>query len=194
MRILVVDDNPIHRASAETTLSGHEVVIISDYVSAEKTINIEHFDAVLIDLLMPVGSLAWTTKAKKALSQFLNQEMPIGWALALLAALRGTKYVAIVSDDGHHDHPASSTLDYLCYEYGHEDRRFNVNGTRLLLFNGMSKHPLKCTDCDGTEHRVPTPDLCQTCSGRGSVFINGKNWGQALEHLLDNTEWWKRDG
>lgn len=192
MRILVVDDNPIHRASIETTLTGHEVVILSDYYIAQKTISSDHFDVVLVDLLMPVSSRGLT---KKALShQCMGQEMPIGWGLALQAALRGTKYVAIVSDDGHCSHPASVVLDYLCYYYGYEDRRFTVNGTRLLLFNGMSTYPLKCTDCDGTEHRVLTPDRCQTCSGRGSVFINGKNWGQALEHLLDNTEWLKRDG
>ncbi len=193
MRILVIDDNPIHRASAETTLVGHEIVVLADYVSAEKTIDKEHFDAVLVDLLMPVSPLAWTTKAKKALSQFSNQEMPIGWALAFLAALRGAKYVAIVSDDGHHDHPASTTLDYLSCASAREDRRFTINGARLLLFNGMSSYPLKCPDCDGTEHPAPTPDRCQTCRGRGSIPKNGKNWGRVLERLLDDTEWWKRD-
>jgi len=92
------------------------------------------FDAVLTDLLMPAGRKAQGPKGE----QFVGKEMPVGFALALMAVVHGARFVGVVTDTNHHDHPAAAMLDPLTV-YGWHDlkesgARFTVNGARLGLF------------------------------------------------------------
>lgn len=108
MKILVFDDNVIHRASARITLASHELTVVGSYDEAQKVLlNDGPFDVVLTDLMV--------FPSKQQLGQpgkFINQEMPLGSMIALLAIYRGVKNIAIVTDTNHHDHPASAALDF----------------------------------------------------------------------------------
>lgn len=157
MRILIIDDKWENLDAAKQTLVGHEVTICSDYDGALEHLRESfadksgkpcsgweddakkqpYWDAVLCDLLMPAGKDAQGTRGLK----FVGQEMPVGWSLALVAAKRGAKYVAVASDLDHHSHPASAMLDRL---YGF----LKVDGACVLFTNNV-----KLVDIVGTKKR-----------------------------------------
>lgn len=163
MRILVIDDNPLHQESARQTLGDHDLTVASTYDEAHRLIYGETdctgerqkppeqiFDVVLSDLLMPASGMAIGEEGKK----YIGQEMPVGFALSLMAALSGAKYVAVVTDTDHHDHPASAMLDtFNSYHDSCISPRFVINGARVGYYH------------------APTP------SGQG------KEWGKILAHL-----------
>ena len=100
MKILVIDDNPRHQASARQTLTGHDVIIATTYDEAQARLykysrNADFpclkFDAVLTDLLMPASKMTMGPEGLK----YVGQEVPAGFALSLLAVLNGAKYVAV---------------------------------------------------------------------------------------------------
>ena len=64
-----------------------------------------YWDVVLSDLLMPAGRNAQGGPGL----QYVGQEMPVGWSLAIQAAISGAKYVAVATDMNHHHHPASAS-------------------------------------------------------------------------------------
>lgn len=147
MKILVIDDTQTHLAAARQTLTEHDITTCSDYDEALKYLEekfvdksgnpcsgweddaekMPYWDAVLCDLLMPAGRDAQGTRGLK----FVGQEMPVGWSLALVAAKRGAKYVAVASDLDHHSHPASAMLDRL---YGF----LTIDGACVLFTNNVS--------------------------------------------------------
>lgn len=124
------------------------------------------FDVVLCDLLMPAGERMMGPKGEK----YIGQEMPVGFALSLMAALQGAKYVAVVTATNHHDHPAGAMIDpfksKIPQEYapGHRDSvaglppRFTINGARVGYYEADMSTPI------------------------GECY--GKNWGEVLAHLL----------
>lgn len=137
MKILVIDDTQKHLDSAVKTLEGHDVTLCSSYDEAlklleEKAVDtrLPYWDAVLCDLLMPAGKDAMGAKG----DQYIGQEMPVGWSLALVAARRGARYVGVLSDTNHHDHPASAMLDRLDDEHW-EPHIFNIDGASVLMTN-----------------------------------------------------------
>lgn len=67
------------------------------------------FDVVLTDMMMPASR---RNLCKEARSKYLEQEMPLGLVVALLALRNGIKNVAIVSDMNHHTHPVAAAFDY----------------------------------------------------------------------------------
>lgn len=158
------------------------------------------FDAVLLDLLMPASKMTMGPEGMK----FVGQEMPTGFALALKAVLAGAKFVAVVTDTNHHDHPASAMLDSISSrpEYGNPPR-FVINGVKVGYYQGPwtfvdgTIHP----DCNGTGSKEicycvernggkPKPD-CDTCKGAGKYCFScsstgkrsGKDWGKVLANL-----------
>lgn len=93
------------------------------------------YDAVLCDLLMPAGK----DRQGPIGDKFVGKEIPVGFSLALLAALRGAKYVAVVSATNHHEHPASAMLDRLSGSGGYWDDEeskplFTINGATVGFF------------------------------------------------------------
>lgn len=57
MRILVIEDNPIHQESARETLLGHETTIVGTVDDAWRLLSERPFpyEAVLTDMLLPVS-------------------------------------------------------------------------------------------------------------------------------------------
>jgi CheY-like chemotaxis protein len=155
MKILVIDDKKVNRVSAQQTIAGHDLTIVGNYDEAVRQLDSQEWDVVLTDLLMPAGRDAQGGVGL----QYVGQEMPVGFALALLAALRGAKYVAVVTATNHHNHPASAMLDRLGSSYWRDGMRpnFVINGARAMFV-----------------HHTPVQ-----VEGLGE----GKDWGKVLAAL-----------
>jgi CheY-like chemotaxis protein len=137
MKILVIDDSPIHQAAAKKQLGEHhDLTVVGSYDEGQALLGYEKwdrhsdkhdFEVVLVDLLMPPSrqmqsdSRAW-------------EEMPVGIFLAILAAKNGAKYVAVLTDSNHHSHPASACIDAL-NKKEYRPSHFVVEGAQVLLSN-----------------------------------------------------------
>lgn len=106
MRILVIDDIGMHRDSARRDLAGHNLTVVDGYQSAMETLKQERFDVVLTDLHLPMSSQMMGDKFRP------DELVPYGLLLRDEAALRGAKYVAVVTDLSHHDDPFSAAFDH----------------------------------------------------------------------------------
>ncbi len=229
LRILVVDDSPLHQKSALLTLNKHKVTTVGDQESAYRQLHNswkdeeelarqlkkrhlpstfreaihsgsakkeewqkqhqeimkEHYqwDVVLSDLLMPAGKILQGANG----IPYVGQEMPIGWALALYAALQGARLIAVVTDIDHHDHPASALLDLM------KNRIFMVEQAHALFTNNIRLVEIPgtettCTECDGSgKHSFIAERQCSNCDGKKTELLRGKDWGDILKRLLEHT-------
>ncbi len=189
MKVLVIDDTKRHLDAALQTLVGHDVTVCSSHEEADRLLELQYdkkkestlfdqykaegidfyvsiaraklesrlpyWDAVLCDLLMPAGKMSQNSKGM----EFVGQEMSIGWSLAILAAMNGAKFVAVLTDTNHHDHPASALLDKL------SGRRFNIAGAKALMSNWGGY----VVRIEGIEQR-------------------SKDWGSLLKHLTETED------
>lgn len=192
MKILVIDDTQTNLDAAKQTLAGHELTLAATYDEAYKLLEKPKgdaqppFDAVLCDLLMPAGREMQGTKGNK----YVGQEMPVGWALALMAVLQGAKYTAVVTNLDHHQHPAAAMLDRLGCDGLYDDRKkdfvkIRANGVPIGFVNYapmIGVDGTSCTECGGTGKRQDG-DICYSCRG-GKV--KGKDWGRVLHVLLEH--------
>ena len=95
----------------------------------EQARNRPDFDAVLVDMMMPMDS---DTLAPGVFNY--KEQVAYGFVLALRACQVGAKYVAMVTDTNHHKAPLSAALDKLgsAYYSGHEPL-FEINGAKALF-------------------------------------------------------------
>lgn len=212
MKILVIDDSANHQKSAQqglgtlhdlTVVGGHDEALklletkcdrakyetlrdqykeqgVKDYYQrADAESRLPYWDAVLCDLLMPAGRNAQGGDGLK----YVGQEMPIGWSLAITAALRGAKYVAVVTDMNHHHHPASAMLDSM------NRTIFVLHGAKALFTNyvgmvGIEGTKGACAKCSGSG-KDSTYEECYRCNGTGTAYAqHGKDWADILAKLL----------
>ncbi|HRY31052.1 MAG TPA: hypothetical protein P5328_01545 [Candidatus Paceibacterota bacterium] len=124
--ILVFDDSAIHRRAARDQLSENfNVVTVQTYDQAEALIQQGRFKIVLMDLFVLASDKAQGPKGQR----FVGQEMPITPFLMLLALKNGAEKIGLLTDAGHHDHPASACID----AFGSQP--FNIGGARVVLSN-----------------------------------------------------------
>ena len=166
MRILVIEDKQIHQDSARETLTDHDLMIAQSYDDAVDELNRPSFnyEAVLTDMNMPMSKGTLSREAYKP-----DEQVPYGFVLALLAAHRGAKYVAMVTDTNHHKGAMSNALDKLSptyYKYEEEwsnfDRvkLFTINGAKCIFVHApFVKDIIKNAPCDCRD------GLCQGCHG-----------------------------
>jgi CheY-like chemotaxis protein len=109
LRILVIDDTPKNIASAKKTLAGHHVTTVTGYEAAMKILTKQRFDVVLTDLHLPMSSKTMGDKFR------LGELVPYGMLLILEASRWGTRFVAVVTDLGHHDDPFSAAFDHYAH-------------------------------------------------------------------------------
>lgn len=130
MKILVIDDSPIHQNAARKQLAAeHDLTVVGSYDEAQALVAEPHrFEVVLCDLLMPASG------QMQAGFDLAGKEMPVGIFLALLACKNGAKHVGLLTDSDHHSHPASACLDAF-NEAESRPTAFAVAGSRLLLSN-----------------------------------------------------------
>ena len=196
MKVLVIDDSTNHQQSARQVLSAeHDLTVVGSYDEAAKLINrpynwekdpdFKYWDAVLCDLLMPAGRNAQGPNGMK----YVGVEMPVGWSLAIQAAIEGAKYVAVVTDMNHHDHPASAMLDSL------NRKIFTINGAKVLMTNyvnlvGITGTEGACPECGGTRKRKSDDGYSYDCYCKdGTGFSqSGKDWARTLRHLVNGKE------
>lgn len=199
MKILVIDDSPIHQQAARQTLMGHALTIAKSYEEGFMLLApIERggmyvvsgmkggvYDAVLSDLLMPASG-----RMMESPSKFEGKEQPLGWALILRAVLNGATRAAIVSDAHHHAHPAAYALETIDNAIDGPTRKpqFTINGAKVgfyyhsptCLVQGVPGCRWECAR--GKNQRGET---CELCHGTG--LATGKDWGTVLEWLLEAT-------
>ena len=94
------------------------------------------FEVVLCDLMMPPSQEEIKEELRGGL---FGKEMPVGIFLALAAAARGAKYVGLLTDSSHHDHPASACLDAFHPVDGEsKPKPFTLNGAKVILSNNRN--------------------------------------------------------
>ncbi|MFA6445722.1 MAG: hypothetical protein WCW14_00525 [Candidatus Paceibacterota bacterium] len=124
--VLVFDDSVIHTKAAHKQLSAsYNVVTVSSYDRAEAAIEKGGFKIVLLDLLVPASGNQQGEKGK----EFVGKEMPITPFLLLLAMKNGVKKIGLLTDAGHHDHPASACID----AFGNDP--WSVGDIKIVLSN-----------------------------------------------------------
>lgn len=128
MRILLVDDSQKHRRAGVRQLEtlGHEVLALSGYGDARHRAETEHFDAALIDLLMPAEP---TTLGPDARKEFIGREIAIGFPLAIELARLGIPKIAVATDTSHHAHPMSAAVDWF------ERHTLTINGATVRIMH-----------------------------------------------------------
>lgn len=134
------------------------------------------FEAVLSDLLMPAGREQQGLTGAK----YIGQEMPVGFALALMAVLQGARYVAVVTNMNHHDHPAAAMLDRLtsgsfCDDDQHP-AKITVNEVPVDFVNDAPMVGIEgttCSDCSGSGKQ--TERACWLCRGSGKNERDGSD-------------------
>lgn len=211
MKILVIDDSANHQKSAQQVLGTlHDLTVVGSHDEALELLEtkldeakyktlcaqykeqgvkdyyrraadesrLPYWDAVLCDLLMPAGRNAQGGDGLK----YVGQEMPVGWSLAITAALRGAKYVAVVTDMNHHHHPASAMLDSM------NRAVFVLHGAKALFTNyvdmvGIEGTQGTCAKCSGSGKDGTYG--CYRCNGTGTAYAqHGKDWADILAKLL----------
>lgn len=134
------------------------------------------FDVVLSDLLVPAS------KQEQGSSALVGKKMPVGIFIGLLAAVKGrAKYIAVFTDSGHHDHPASACFDAF---NANEDcpTAFTVEGSKVLLSNNRCwiqalyrKDLSKVMDWD---------EYFEDREKAERITVRAKNWSVLLDYLL----------
>ncbi|MEK7619803.1 MAG: hypothetical protein AAB413_01010 [Patescibacteria group bacterium] len=85
------------------------------------------FEVVLTDMMMPMGD--WNT-LRDACDP--SQQIPYGFVLALRAAQRGAKWVAMVTDTNHHKGAMSAAIDCIGDSYySGKEADFQINGAKV---------------------------------------------------------------
>ncbi len=186
MRVLVLDDSAKHRFAAQALIKGHDLKVVGTYDEAERLLGAERFDVFLGDLMLPASSKELSREANR----FAGQEMPLGTILALVALLKGVKYVAVLTDTNHHDHPASAAFDVFRYD---RPGPFTVGDARILCAGDK----FMCFVDEETGAQVSW-DFLQSDEGKKKYpeigwlnhrgVVNAKDWARALAELTADTE------
>lgn len=172
MKILVIEDNKLHQAAAKAQLQDHDTTVVDTYDKGLDLVRDTHdFEVVLVDLMMPASNRSMGREGDK----FVGQEMPVGVFLALLAAKNGAKYVSLITDTNHHDHPASACIDpFNRRQDMFAPAKFTVGGASVVFCNDVSVARFQEKDL-ATEIRLN--DLSE-----GYVLV--KRWRCLLDYSL----------
>jgi CheY-like chemotaxis protein len=162
------------------------------------------FKVVLTDMMMPMSKETLHPDAYHP-----NEQVPYGYVIALLAALHGVKFVAMVTDIDHHQGAMSAALDYLgdCYYRKDFKPNFVINGAKVMFVHApfiqeiiiggceYCKGTGVCHFCHGSGWRDDVADdcnscrddvgKCKLCDGTGNDTVDGgKDWGRILADLI----------
>lgn len=142
MKILVIDDNIIHRNAAKKALEGHDLTIAKSFDEALELLGSRYddkdteYEVVLTDMNMPMSA---QTISKELYDP--EQEVAYGFVLALHAAQKGAKFVAMVTDTNHHRGAMSAALDHIGFPYypseslGGFTPNFVINGAKVMFIH-----------------------------------------------------------
>lgn len=188
MKILVIDDNADNLRAATRMLKDHEVRLASSYEEVEPLLTrgdwndgdmeIDEFypDVILTDLFMPAP------KVRQNMHLFVEQEMPVGSFIILLALKQGIKKIGLITDTNHHAHPASAMLDPIG---GYSGQPFNVGDVTVLTASNLMGYVDENTYeevQDNPEHEKQYPYSDDFKSRKGAKRV--KLWDAALKLLM----------
>ncbi len=194
MKILVFDDNELHRSAAVSMLGkDHELTVVGTYKEAEEAVESGRWDAVLTDLMTkPSDSLAMPTNHPDLIS-VKDTEMPLGNFIVLIAMTRGIKKIGLMTDTNHHKHPASAALDPLLAKKRIgtgimdpcEPKPFVLGDIKLVFANSSSSdnavfvNPAnyECMTDEEADAKYPNREDCKD-------FLRSKNWKLLLDVLI----------
>lgn len=156
MKILIIEDSARNVTAAREQLASHDLTVVETANKALELLGAGYartgkcdFDVVLTDLLMPSPSYGLSGEAKHEYAgewYGVNPpkpalEIPVGVFFALMAAKNGAKRVGVLTDSGHHDHPASALLDAFCASRTSRDVLM-VGDAKLIMSNaGFLEYP-----------------------------------------------------
>lgn len=137
---LIIEDTELHQQSAINQLFQRKepYVIAKNYEQGKQFLTgIEKpFNIVLTDLMMPKGGR--DTMSPTGM-EYIFDQLPYGFPLALLAAKQNVPYIAIVTDINHHDHPMSACIDNLSSAYWSDHTAqsslYKINNSVLGIFH-----------------------------------------------------------
>jgi len=141
MKILVIDDSVKNQEAAKRQLADHELTVVGSYDEGAQEVGFRsrnQYDAVLVDLLMPPSKFWMECLGGGNARAFDGKnDMPIGIFLALLAALNGgVKYVGMLTDMNHHQHPAAACVNNLNGgQWGEGEPRPHMIGNAKVVFS-----------------------------------------------------------
>lgn len=121
------------------------------------------FEAVLTDMMMPAGYAHAANANVRG-----DEQVPFGFILALKAAARGAKYVALVTDINHHNSAMSAGLDHLGDSYWRKGftPNFEINGARVMFVHApFVEDVVKDAPCTWCQEK---PGVCNSCLGSGN--------------------------
>jgi hypothetical protein len=179
MKILVMDDCPNNRYSAEVCLADHDLTIVGSYDEAQKAMTTHpDFDLVLFDLMMPAPSVF--------VEEHGDQEMPLGTFLVLFAINAGFKNIGLLTDMSHHEHAASACLDpFLRGVIQVGDVRIRAtNNCYRYFFDVETKEMVDPRYLQGDENDKYKEDE----EGEFEGIFRGKDWDRVFRVFLDNEE------
>jgi len=106
-KVLVIEDTSKHQKSARQLLTDYNVKIAIGYEEGIEALSRDIYEFVLTDLYMPMSSKTLSSKAFK-----IGQLVDYGILLAIEAARKGAKYVAVATDLDHHSDHMSAAFDH----------------------------------------------------------------------------------
>lgn len=182
MKILVIDDSPIHQDAARKQLAEeHDLTIVGSYDEGQTLLGYRswqdrsdkhEFDVVLVDLLMPAS--------RQMGAYSMEKELPVGIFLALLAAKNGAKHVALFTDSDHHTHPASACFDALNKSEG-RPTPLTVEGASVLLVNDRNL----IRDDESVPAKEVERERMDGSKYIEKVYPRIKMWDRLLKYLLN---------
>lgn len=198
--ILVVESNPMHQRTIDDLKeNGHQVDLVTDYVTAIKKLGIEYghvmgetlhpgtrkkYDAVLTSLMLQYGT------DYKDHEYSLYNDLPIGLSVALTALRVGVPYIGVLYDNrpGSHESTAeyaiSSSLNHsfqVADMFWAFPARVEAGESTLAM--------MRITDFIGKRHILPDGTLLRRpsdvpfCREPYSSAENMKDWKTLLDYL-----------
>ena len=148
MKILVIDDTEIQREAAKAQLKDHDLTVLgthkeaqellrgfkgsSDNLSREEQLACRHdYEVVLTDLMLPPD-----LRNMARPFDFEGQLMPVGIFLAIFAAMKGAKFVGVLSDLKGHSHPVA---DMVMAIWGYTKQPFTIAEARVCIGGSESR-------------------------------------------------------
>jgi CheY-like chemotaxis protein len=183
MNILVVDDKPMNLRSAHKTLPGHDVTVSHAF---DETMGFflnekmeRRFDVVLTDLLMPLGGTMVHDCVKRI---DLEQQIPLGFIIALKAMSLGVKFVAIVTDMDHHSRDAIAQGLAEAHL-----KKIKIDGGKVMICHAellKEEEDLVNLPCRACQEN---PGLCRRCYGLDSLNTGGEPKSSMFCHYCEKT-------
>lgn len=149
---------------------------------AKQQASILPFDAVLLDLLIPASSRTMGEIGE----QYIGKKSEGGNTLALRAIALGIRYVAVVTDMNHHNHPASAAFDRFPNCKRPDLSIFCTNDPEFILMDCITWELVTRDFLNSPEGKVKYPE--NGCDANWNTTWEdieyGKDWGWVLEKLM----------